>query len=203
MWNTGSRQQRIKKIRIRMKTVLGSKQSGQAEWAAGLLLTLFLAILLCCELQIQGYRASALYLEDALAASGLASAIIDPEEYGISHTLRIKDPSVAFALYKNALKENLGLDENMECVNKSLISGRVMVERYIIYNVKGSKVGIYEVGEEGHLWDGTGNLGEVRAPNGILIEATGVYSEISFPVEGLFGVTTEAHKGKLVDIVEN
>lgn len=173
------------------------------EWAAGLFLTLFLAILLCCGLQLQIYRASSLYLEDALAASNLASALIDLEEYGISHTLQIENPMEAYAVYREALKENLGLDNNWECANRGLISGKVTVESYIIYNVKGTTVKIYDIGADGRMQEGMGYLGTLAAPNGVMIESTGVYSEISFPAESFLGSVVEAHKGKLVDVVMN
>lgn len=173
---------------------------GQAEWAAGLFMILFLAILLCGELQIEAYRASSQYLEDALAASNLASAVIDVEEYGISGLLQIKDPAQAFELYQEALKENLGLDEGWQCSNKGLISGSVKVKQYIVYNVRGKQVSVHALTMDGEMEDSAGILGELRAPNGILIESTGIYSEISFPVEGFLGVSAQAHKGKLVDI---
>ncbi|MCM1534466.1 MAG: hypothetical protein NC126_00915 [Clostridium sp.] len=173
---------------------------GQAQWAAGLFMVLFLAVLLCGELQIESYRASALYLEDALAASNLASAVIDVEEYGISGLLQIKDPIQSYELYQEALKENLGLDEEWECANKGLISGKVKVERYIVYNVQGSRVFVHTLSADGEWEESTETLGELRAPDGVLIESTGIYSEISFPVEGFPGVTVQAHKGKLVDI---
>jgi hypothetical protein len=47
------------------------------------------------------------------------------------------------------------------------------------------------------------SLGNAFAPNGVKIETTGVYSEISFPVDGFFGVSVNARKGKLVDVAQN
>lgn len=178
-------------------------QEGKVEWTAGLFFLLFLGILLCTQLQIEGYRSTALYLEDALAASNLASAVIDIQEYGISRTVQIADPAAAYVLYEAALKENLSLDENWECPNRALISGPVTVEEYIVYNVKDDLVTAYHVGRNGSIWEEAGIAGEVRSPDGILIESSSVYSEISFSVEGFLGVTVEARKGKLADIVVN
>lgn len=45
------------------------------------------------------------------------------------------------------------------------------------------------------------NTGEVKSPDGQYIEHTGVYSEITYFVEGFMGTDMEAHKGKLVDVV--
>lgn len=193
---------------VKIKTVeLGrncfNKQEGQVEWTAGFFFLLFLVIFLCAQLQIEGYQATALYLEDALAASNLASAVIDLEEYGISHTIQIENPHAAFERYQDALKENLSLDENWECSNRSLISGKVVVENYIVYNVKNGVVNVCCVGTDGQLQESTGMLGAVEAPNGVMIESTGIYSEISFPVEGFPGIAAEARKSKLVDVVPN
>lgn len=176
------------------------KKQGSIEWVTGLFFLLFLMILLCAEVQLEVYRASGLYLEDALAASNLASAVIDIEEYGISHTVRIANVSEAYERYKDAVKENLGLDDNWQCANSALISGKVAVEEYIVYNVEEGIVNIFHISGDG-VSTAQGLLGNVTAPNGVPIETTGIYSEISFPVKGLFGITVQAHKGNLADIM--
>lgn len=173
---------------------------GQVQWTAGLFMTLFLAVMMCAALQIETFKAASDYLEDALAASNLASALIDIEEYGISNRLEIADPVEACGRYQEALKENLGLDADWECANKGLISGRVRVEAYIVYNVQGDEVCAYVFAPDGSMGEQRGLLGEARAPNGLLIESTGIYSEISFPMQGFLGIAVNARKGKLVDI---
>lgn len=176
-------------------------EKGSIEWVSGLFFLLFLTLLLCAQLQAAIWHTTSLYLEDALAASNLASAVIDLEEYGISHIIRIEDPREAYSRYLDAVRENLQLDENWECPNRALISGKVSIDDYIIYNVQEEKVVIFHVSENGHSRMEQGILGSVKAPNGVLVEATGIYSEISFPVEGILGITVQAHKGKLVDVV--
>lgn len=178
-----------------------SRKQGSIQWVTGLFFLLFLMILLCAEVQLDVYRASSLYLEDALAASNLASAVIDIEEYGISHTVQIANATEAYERYKDAVKENLGLNESWECANSALISGAVTIEKYIIYNVEKEIVNIFHVSGNGGIRAEQGVLGNVTAPNGVPIETTGIYSEISFPVKGLFGITVQAHKGNLADIV--
>lgn len=177
------------------------KRSGSIQWVTGSFFLLFLMLLLCAQIQLDAYRASGLYLEDALAASNLASAVIDIEEYGISHTIRIADASEAYGRYRAAVKENLALDDNWQCSNPSLIAGMVTIEEYIVYNVENDKVTILHISKDGSIHTSQGTLGDVTAPNGIVVEATGIYSEISFPVKGMFGITVQAHKGKLADIV--
>ncbi len=178
-------------------------EEGQLELVTGLFFLLFLGILLCGILQLDVFRASAAYLEDALAASNLASAVIDVEEYGISHTIRIRDPWKAYEIYQYALRGNLNLNEEWECPAKGLIGGKVTVLDYTVYNVQEGQVEIYRYNENGQLDFSVGTMGNVYAPDGQLIENTSIYSELTCPVRGILGVEVQAHMGKLADIAEN
>lgn len=195
-WKNGYLRPKTEKKKIGM-----AAEKGQVSWTLGLFWILFLAILLCMQLQVTLYRASSMYLEDALALSNLASAVIDIREYGRTHRVLIPDPEQAYDRYCSAVKENLGLDDNYEAANHKLISGQVQIQKYIIYNVRGQKVSVWERNSGGQIQEWQGSLGEVRTPAGQLIEATGVYSEITYPVEGFLGVTVTAEKSKLVDVV--
>lgn len=177
------------------------RQKGQIQLVTGLFFIIFLSILLYSQLQLMQYRITGLYLEDALAASNLASAVIDIEEYGISHEIQIKDPWQAYERYCQALKGNLNLNDAWECPNKQTISGVVVVLNYTIYNVHGTDVTVYSVTPNGGVMTYHETLGQAKAPNGKLIEKTSVYSEISFPVKIFNGTQVEARKGKLVDVV--
>lgn len=176
-------------------------ESGQVEWAVGVFFLLFLGLLFCAFLQLEIFRSSAGYLEDALAASNLASAVMDAEEYGISHRVWIKDAGEAYERYQTAVKGNLNLNEDWECASRSMISGPVKVVDYTVYNVSGNDVLVSHFDEDGLLTEWQEQLGAAEAPNGIKIENTGVYSEITYQAEGLLGVIVQAHKGKLADIV--
>lgn len=177
------------------------KSQGSIEWVTGIFFLFFMAVLLCAEFQREVYRSANLYLEDALAASNLASAVIDIEEYGISHKVQISNPTKAFERYQSAVKENLQLNDSWESANPVLISGPVSIEEYIVYNVDNEGITIYSLSADGRITISEGELGRVVAPNGIGITNTSVYSEIAFDIKGLFGTQVRAHKGKLVDIV--
>lgn len=174
---------------------------GSIEWVTGIFLLLILSIVMCTQLQVLTWQAASVSMEDALAASNLASAIIDVETYGKNHTVLICEPERAYQLYLDALKGNLQLDENWQCKNKDLISGTVKIEDYVIYNVVGDRVVAYRMSEDGEIADTfTGRLGEVKAPNQVEVECSGIYSEISFPIKGFLNVEVMAHKGQLVDV---
>ena len=174
----------MKKEYLQRKT----REQGQVSWVLGLFLILFLAILLCMQLQVALYRESAMYMEDALALSNLASAVIDIEEYGITQKVLITDPEQAYERYCHALRENLGLDNHFMAQNRRMISGQVEIQNYTIYNVTFDLVEIWQRDRDGtvSIWS-----------------ETGVYSEIAYPVEGFLGTRVMAHKGKLVDVIRN
>lgn len=179
------------------------RHKGQVGIFAALFFILFALVVIASVLQIYTYHIIKEDTEDALAASNLASAIIDIEEYGISHNVVIANPENAFSIYKDALKVNMSLDENLNCVNNSSISGKITIVEYIIYNVRGSNVEVYCFGENSYSYTAIGGLGTVTAPNGQVIESTSIYSKISFKVKGIFNIYTEAKKEKLVDVVGN
>ena len=180
---------------------LRSTESGQIGWTAGVGVLLFLGVFLSACMQMEVFRASSQYMEDALAASNLAAAVIDVEEYGISNDLLIASPEDAFALYRTAIKGNLNLDDAWECPNKGLISGPVCVEQFLVYNVVQNTVEVSCVNADGSVSCWQGILGQETAPNGIPVEHTGIYSEISYQINGVFGLAVPAVKGKLVDVV--
>ena len=177
-------------LKIRDRKNRKIAEQGQTSWVLGLFLILFLAIVLTMQLQLALYSASARYLEDALALSNLASAVIDVQEYGRTHRVLITDPWQAY-------------DRYYEAANHKLISGQVEILNYTIYNVAGGSVRVWERNGDGQTQEWQGKLGEVRTPKGQLIEKTGVYSEISYPVEGFLGITVTAGKSKLVDVVSS
>ena len=163
----------------------------------------FLLVLLVAAFQFKSftYMVSGAYVEDALAAADLASALIDVEEYGRTHNILIADPQRAFGVYRDALYYNLALDEAGYSSRTELLAGRVQLEEYTIYNVLEQEIQITG-------FDGQGNclrrdkaaLGTVRTPDGVLVEHTTVYSRVRFQVMGLQGNIIEAEKEKSVDI---
>lgn len=176
-------------------------EGGQVGWSAGLFFLLFFAVLLRALMQLEIYRTTSLYLEDALAASNLASAVVDVEEYGISHNILIEDPDKAYEIYRWAVRENLNLDDAWTGREGGIVQGPVRIENYTVYNVAEGKVTIYSYDESGTATSWQESLGNAVAPNGKAVVATSVYSEIRFRVKGFLGTDVEAYKGNLADVV--
>lgn len=175
-------------------------EEGQIGWTAGFFFALFTGVFLCAALQLERYRAASLYLEDALAASNLASAVIDVREYGISHKILIDDPQKAYERYRWAVQGNLNLDASWEGQAGGLVQGPVSIVRYMVYNVEAGGVTVYHFDEEGRMTQWREAPGCAVSPNGIAVENTSVYSEIAFEIQNLFGFTVKAHKANLADI---
>jgi len=180
-----------------------AKNCGQTAWTNGLFSLLFLAVFLRVLLQLEAFQASSLYLEDALAASNLASAVVDVKEYGYSHKILLKDPEEAYERYKWAVKGNLNLSDSWEGQSGSVVQGPVRIMNYTVYNVSGDEVTVYHYDENGLMTSWVEILGSSAAPNGVVIESTSVYSEIAFVVKGFLGVEVQAYKGNLADIAKN
>ena len=193
---------RIAKGLTALKRAVSLKEKGQIGWTVGLFSLLFQAVFLCALLQMEHYRMTSLYLEDTLAASNLASAVVDIEEFGITHKILIRDSDTAYARYRQAVQGNLNLNEAWEGQEGSIIQGLVRIVNYIVYNVDGREVTVYHYDENGLMTCWKDSLGSTMAPNGIMIESTSIYSEIAFTVKGLMGMEVQAHKGNLADIVK-
>lgn len=168
--------------------------------SVGLMLCIYLAIFMMAQTMWQRMSISSTYLEDALACSNMAGALINLKEYGFSGDLVLISPEEVREQFMTALRVNLNLDESYVSRNHNLISGKVDIDSLILYNVTSTRVFIYTWGETG--FSGTeGVVGQVYAPNGQSVEKTGIYSEISYDVLGIFGEVYRAHKSKLVDVV--
>lgn len=189
--------------KMALSEILRSKQIGNVELFTSVFYVLILMCVLMAGMQLAVFKETSSYVEDALAASNLASAVIDIQEYGKTHSLTIRNPQQAYQFYQDALQINLSLNDAWESPRQT-IAGQVKMETYIVYNVTGTNVDIYTFQPGGSYHSTVSNgLGSVKSPNGQTIASTSVYSKISFPIDGILGVHVDAVKEKLVDVVVN
>ncbi|WP_343246770.1 hypothetical protein [Diplocloster hominis] len=142
------------------------------------------------------------YAQDGLTASNLAAAVIDLAEFGVSHEILISDEVRAYEEFRTALRENLRLDEHETALENSLLKGQIRIEDFIIYNVENHL--IYQTGKKDGVWlakNCLGIQGDVRTPDGTVIESTTIYSRISFPIRGWRDQDREVTVQKSVDVV--
>ncbi len=179
------------------------KRSGKVELVTGMYFLFILLTVIMVQFQMKLFAYAGAYVEDALAASNLASAVMDVEEYGKTGEVLIASPAASYSRYWTALRHNMSLAADGSH-NGGVIAGCVNVECYRVYNVKEQDVTIYSFGECGSSVQRIeGGLGSVRTPDGTVVENTSVYSRISFPVKGILGLEIIAGKEKTVDIAKN
>ena len=179
------------------------KSKGKVEIATGIFYIAIIIFLFYTLYQTKVYHVVSAYMEDALATSNLASALIDIEEYGTTGEIVISSPEEAFSIYKQALKINLQLDENWDSKNITFIGGPIEIAEYIIYNVKEEGVDIYHFSQNGMMQEvRVSSASGLKTPDGTEIESTTVYSRIKFLVNGILGIQVNAEKEKSVDIID-
>ena len=182
--------------------LLKIKSEGHIDVVVGMMLFLVLVVALLFGFRMSQFMITASGVEDALAASNLASAVIDLEEYGKSHTIQIPDTEMAFWTFREALCYNLRLDEQMDTANTDLLAAPVEIKEYIVYNVKGNVVEAQIRDGKGQLLrQETGTKGMVYTPDKVCVETTTIYSRVGYWVEGLMGQVLYGEKEKSVDIV--
>lgn len=180
---------------------LRTKSRGQVDIVVGMMLFILLLIVILYSFRTTQYMVTAAGVEDALAASNLASAIIDLEEYGRSHIISIPDVEEAFRMFREALCYNMGLDQYLNTGNKDFISAPMEIKEYIVYNVRGEEIETFVLDGEGRLQSREmGNKGNVFTPDNVCVEATTIYSRVGFWVEGLMGQEFYGEKEKSIDI---
>lgn len=189
----------LQKIKM---AILNRKEKGTVDIIASMMFFLILVLAIFFGFRVTQYMITAAGVEDALAASNLASAIIDLEEYGRSHKIEIKDAHRAFSTYREALCVNLKTDAFLNTTNQDFLAGQVVIQEYIIYNVSGEQVYVQKLNGEGEILEEyTANRGIIFTPDGVCVESTTIYSRIGFWVEGLMGQMIYAQKDKSIDIV--
>lgn len=197
------RRRRISDCLKKFSSKLVRSSEGKLQWAFGLFGCLFLMLIAMYEFQLAAYRSASTYMEDALAASGLAALLIDLERYGKDHSIVIDDPYYSYEIYRDTIKINLGLDDEYVSGNETLFYGPISIEEFHIYNVVEQEVTIICVNESGITSIEKGTVGRVTAPNGQIVYKTGVYGELAFSTKGFMGVIVDGRKGKLVEINRN
>lgn len=187
--------------KISRKQVI-KKETASVDIVAGAMLFLILVLIIFFGFRMTQYMITAAGVEDALAASNLASAVIDLEEYGKSHEIYIEDVEKAFRMFREALICNLKLDDYLNTTNQNFLTGQVMIKEYRIYNVKNGQVEAWLLNGSGEVISCTwGKVGEITTPDHVYVESTTIYSKITYQVEGLAGQEFAGEKEKSIDIV--
>lgn len=181
---------------------MSDKSKGQVDIVVGMFLVLIVFIMVLFGFKTTQMMVVSAYVEDALAASNLASALIDLETYGKSHEIIIKEPESAFVLFREALCHNLRLDDSLQSTNGESVITDLWIPEYRVYNVSEDKVMVYIIDGNGIIQDQyNGKKGEIVTPDGVCVNSTTVYSKVFFEISGIGDQNIRAKKEKSIDIV--
>ena len=181
------RRQSIEKIRE--SRLLKTRSSGFGPQIP-LAMFLVLVILLLVTMEITDTRMNVQKqrIEDSLVTSVLASLCADGptlyhdntgDEEGAPPILVTDSPDKAYERFMDCMSKNFDANKIAQ------FGEELRLKRFVVYDVREDKVSITEYGPYGKTGESIGNLGFVKAPNGVTIQETSAYAEISFMVKGL------------------
>ena len=104
------------------------KNAGFINYSLCIMFVVLTVLLVLFSMTLKEISFTKTLVEDGLMASNLASAVIDIDEYGTTNNIVITDTIHAYTVFLNALKDNLGLDNNLKPYNDRVIVEPVEVE---------------------------------------------------------------------------
>ena len=147
-------------------------------------------------------------ITDGMTDALLGAAVLEEEElyaYGRSDELQILYPKEKYDIFKDLLRQELGLTNAMTAVRGSVpvVDGSVQIEDFVAYSVNGSDVTVYDFDETG-AYVTTIHPGQkdiLTAPNGIVVRESSLFAKIRFTVKYM-GVPMNVSRYHMVDIVD-
>lgn len=133
-----------------------------------------------------GIRAG-MYMTDCVTDALLGAAALSDEElynYADKGAMTVSEPAEKYERFVYILRAELGLDDSMLPEEENFLSlvGQVEVSDFIIYSVNGRDITVFDFDASGQ-WSETvyqESLGNFRAADGMLIEETSFYAEITY-----------------------
>ena len=172
------------------------------------LMILFLTVLLM--LLFVSYRRMSWLSEtitDGMTDALLGAAVLEEEElyaYGRSDELQILYPKQKYDIFKDLLRQELGLTDSLTAVKGSVpvVNGNIQVEDFVVYSVNGSDVTVYDFDETGAYVTVVhpGQKGILTLPNGIAVQESSLFAKIRFRVRYM-GVSLNVSRYHMVDII--
>ena len=145
---------------------------------------------------------------DSMTDALLGACTLNREElyqYGATDELEIRYPEEKYEVFREILKEELQLSEELQVTGKSLplLSGKVTITDFWIYSVTGGDITIYTFSPSGShtktvMEDARGVY---TVGNGRVIENTTLVARIGFTVK-FFGIPIEVRKYHMVDVTK-
>ena len=147
-------------------------------------------------------------ITDGMTDALLGAAVLEEEElyaYGRNDELQILYPKEKYDIFKDLLRQELGLTNAMTAVKGSVpvVDGKIQIEDFVAYSVNGSDVTVYDFDETGAYVTTIhpGQKDVLTAPNGMSVRESALFAKIRFQVRYM-GVSMNVSRYHMVDIVD-
>ena len=147
-------------------------------------------------------------ITDGMTDALLGAAVLEEEElyaYGRSDELQILYPKEKYDIFKDLLRQELGLTNALTAVKGSVpvVDGNIQIEDFVAYSVNGSDVTVYDFDETGAYVTTIhpGQKDVLTAPNGMSVRESALFAKIRFQVRYM-GVSMNVSRYHMVDIVD-
>jgi len=147
-------------------------------------------------------------ITDGMTNALLGAAVLETEElyaYGRTDEVQILYPKQKYDIFKDLLRQELGLNDSLIAVKGSVpvVDGSVQIEDFVVYSVNGSDVTVYDFDETGAYVSAAhpGQKDILTAPNGIVVRGSSLFAKIRFRVRYM-GVPLNVSRYHMVDIVD-
>ena len=143
---------------------------------------------------------------DSMTDALLGACTLNEEElyhYGTTDELAVRYPKEKYDIFKNILREELGLSAGMQMTDRSptLLEDKVTIKDFRVYSVEDDDITFYDFDEAGGytttVLEDVAGIHSVE--NGMVIENTTLAAEIEFTVK-FFGVPIKVGKYHMVDV---
>lgn len=181
-----------------------NKKEGSVENFIAMAILTMVALLVLFAIKSKEINIVSNYTSDALVTSNLAAATVDLKEYGTSNKIINNDFEKSFNEFSRSIKENLKLDNGFVPISKNMISSKVTIDTFSIYNVVGNDIQLTKRQANGNVTKQvfTNGLGNTKTPDGVIINTTTIYSKIGFELKGYLKNKHYAYKENSVDITD-
>lgn len=147
-------------------------------------------------------------ITDGMTDALLGAAVLEEEElyaYGRSDELQILYPKEKYDIFRDLLRQELGLTNALTAVKGSVpvVDGNIQIEDFVAYSVNGSDVTVYDFDETGAYVTTIhpGQKDVLRAPNGMTVRESALFAKLRFRVRYM-GVPMNVSRYHMVDIVD-
>lgn len=147
-------------------------------------------------------------ITDGMTDALLGAAVLEEEElyaYGRSDELQILYPKEKYDIFKDLLRQELGLTNALTAVKGSVpvVDGNIQIEDFVAYSVNDSDVTVYDFDENGAYVTTIhpGQKDVLTAPNGMIVRESALFAKLRFRVRYM-GVPMNVSRYHMVDIVD-